>query len=98
MDHLEGNLWQHNFAKLVVLDVSDDYELMQPPLPHVCYPVLAEMWLPRYKLVDRLPETPLVEGYLYDWHESADDEKEEWFVGVVRQEMVQRFLSEPRAC
>lgn len=87
MAEIGGNLWEFNLAKVVVVDVSDDYELMQPPLPTSCYPVIAEIWMPRYKLVDRLPEEPLVAGFLYDWHESPGSKSQDWVVGVVREEI-----------
>ena len=82
-----GNLWEFNLTKVVVVDVSDDYELMQPPLPTSCYPVIAELWLPRHGLLDRFPLEPLVDGFLYDWHQRPDAESADWVVGVVRQDV-----------
>lgn len=87
MAEMGENLWEFNLAKVVVVDVSDDYELMQPPLPTNCYPVLAEIWLPQYKLLDRLPEERLVDGFLYDWHERPGSKSQDWVVGVVREEI-----------
>lgn len=86
MAEIESNLWAYNLAKVVVVDVTDDYRLMQDPLPSICYPVIAEVWLPRYKLIDHLPDRPLVDGYLYDWHETPKDDAGEWVVGVVDRE------------
>ncbi len=80
---IAGNLWDYNLAKLVVVDVTDDYRFMQPPLPSEYYPVLAEMWVPCHNLANRLPKMPLVDGYLYDWHEKPDEVRSEWYVGVV---------------
>ncbi len=85
MAELAGDLWEFNLAKVIVVDVSDDYELMQPPLPTSCYPVIAEVWMPRHKLMDRLPDTPLVQGFLYDWHETPKSGRQDWVVGVVRE-------------
>lgn len=91
MARIEGNLWEHNFARVHVLDVSDDYELMREPLPTCCYPVIAEMWVPRWRLPDGLPKQSLAPGYLYDWHDCPDPILDEWFVGVVREELVQQL-------
>jgi hypothetical protein len=88
MAELAGNLWDFNFAKLVVIDVTDDYRLMQPPLPSACYPVLAEIWVPRHGLLHALPDSTLVEGYLYDWHESPEGDSGSWYVGVVHHELL----------
>lgn len=88
MATLDGNLWEYNLARVVVVDVSDDYRLMQPPLPSECYPVLAEMWVPCLNLARRLPKMCLVDGYLYDWHESPDSTPQTWYVGVVSDTLV----------
>lgn len=93
MADIVGELWRHNLTKIIVVDVSEDYELMQPPLPSECYPVLRETYLPSYKLSRKLPEQTLVEGFLYDWHDMVPNHDEPCFVGVVRQEMVDRFLN-----
>jgi len=93
MAKLDGNLWQYNFAKIVILDVSDDYELMRDPLPNCCYPVIAEMWVPRYKLPNLLPLTDLVDGYLYDWHQSGPNQSDPWMVGMVRSALAESLLS-----
>ncbi len=79
---LDGDLWEHNLARVVVVDVTDDYLLMKPPLPSECYPVLAALWVPRYLLQDRIAEISLVDGYLYDWHE-ASSTSGDWYIGVV---------------
>lgn len=86
MATLDGNLWEFNMVRLVVVDVSDDYRLMQPPMPSDFYPVLRETWLPRHNLTMRLPHETLVQGYLYDWHE-ASGEAGMWYVGVVAEEL-----------
>lgn len=85
MAQLAGCLWKLNLVKVIVVDVSDDYTLMQPPMPSDFYPVLHEVWLPRYKLDAQLPKTDLVSGYLYDWHETPLREDGNWYVGVVNQ-------------
>src|SRR5437588_291864 len=79
------DLWQYNLAKVIVVDVSDDYRLLQPPMPSDFYPVLTETWLPRHNLSNWLAQESLVNGYLYDWHESPGPEEEPWYVGVVDQ-------------
>lgn len=83
MAELEGNLWKYNLAKVLVVDVTDDYRLHQPPLPSSYYPVLQELWLPRHKLDSRVAIDDLIQGYLYDWHERPMEESGEWYVGVV---------------
>ncbi len=85
---LAGNLWEHNMAKVVVIDVTDDYRLMKPPLPSECYPVLAEVWIPVHGIKKRLAAMILVDGYLYDWHETPLDTHGPWYVGVVDRTMV----------
>jgi hypothetical protein len=82
-----GNLWEHNLCRVVVVDVSDDYRLMQPPMPSDFYPVLREVWMPRYLLSQKLPSESLVTGYLYDWHESGDGLSACWYVGVVSEDL-----------
>jgi hypothetical protein len=78
-----GNLWEYNLARVVVIDVSDDYRLMQPPMPSECYPVLKEVWLPTYQVVQNVTKGALVDGYLYDWHESPIEAFGTWYVGMV---------------
>lgn len=82
-----GNLWEYNLTKIVVVDVSDDYRLMQSPMPSDFYLVLTEAWLPAYRLDERLPRHVLVSGYLYDWHETPEDKLGCWYVGVVKEEL-----------
>lgn len=82
-----GNLWEFNLTKVVVVDVSDDYKLMQPPMPSDFYPVLAEMWLPTHNLLESLPTASLMDGYLYDWYETPESEGGRWYVGVVHQDL-----------
>ena len=84
MANLGGNLWEYNVARIIVVDVSDDYKLMQPPMPSDFYPILAEVWLPRHNLAKSLPNVSLMNGYLYDWHEPADNDFGHWYVGVVK--------------
>ena len=83
MATLGGNLWEYNLCRVVVVDVTDDYFSLGPPLPSECYPVLAEMLMPRHDLQRVLPFSHLVQGYLYDWHETASGDGS-WTVGVVR--------------
>jgi hypothetical protein len=87
MGQICGNLWEYNLCRVVVVDVSDDYRLMQPPMPSDFYPVLREIWMPRYLLAERLPDQPLVRGYLYDWHEIPNADSGLWYVGVVQADL-----------
>ncbi len=84
MASVGGNLWEYNLARVKLIDVTDDYMLSQPPLPSEYYPVLAEVWIPRYNLKERLSQTILIDGYLYDWHESPLEADGIWYVGVVQ--------------
>jgi hypothetical protein len=83
MAEIEQGLWKYNLAKVLVVDVTDDYRLHQPPLPSTYYPVLQELWLPRHKLDTKIAHDDLIQGYLYDWHEKPAEESGEWYVGVV---------------
>lgn len=83
MAEVEQGLWKYNLARVLVVDVTDDYRLHQPPLPSSYYPVLQELWLPRHKLDAKIAHDDLVQGYLYDWHERPIEESGEWYVGVV---------------
>ncbi len=94
MARLDGELWKWNLAKVVVVDVTDDYRLMQPPLPCECYPILCETLLPRHNLAKSLLDRGLVNGYLYDWHESPPVEGGAWYVGVVSEDLA-GDLAEP---
>lgn len=87
MATLDGPLWRLNLVKVIVVDVTDDYRLMQPPMPSDLYPVLTETWLPRHNLATSLAEASLVSGYLYDWHESPMQAEGSWYVGVVLAEL-----------
>lgn len=87
MARLDGNLWELNMARIIVVDVTDDYRLLQPPMPSDCYPILRETLLPRYRLMRHLLHADLVSGYLYDWHESPDQDNGNWYVGVVREDL-----------
>lgn len=91
---LFGNLWEFNLAKVVIVDVTDDYKLMQPPMPSDFYPVLREIWLPRHKLGNALPGSTLVQGYLYDWHETPNTQDEPWYVGVVMEDLARAIDAE----
>ena len=93
MASIGGNLWQFNLAKVVVVDVTDDYALMQPPMPSDFYPVLTETYLPRYGLHRALPREALVQGYLYDWHESPLNVQDCWYVGVVRADLASSLVN-----
>ncbi|MCX7799255.1 MAG: hypothetical protein N2109_02820 [Fimbriimonadales bacterium] len=88
---IEGELWRFNFAKVKVVDVSDDYRLMQPPLPSDCYPVLMETWVPVHKLDELLCGREWVQGYLYDWHEPTEGDEAGWVVGVVQRGLVEEL-------
>lgn len=94
MAELIGNLWEYNLARIVIVDVTDDYKLMQPPMPSDFYPVLRETWLPRHNLSRALPGSSLVQGYLYDWHETPDTEDQPWYVGVVMEDLAQAIDAE----
>ena len=87
MADLAGRLSDYNLAKLIVVDVSDDYRLMQAPLPSSFYPVLKEVWLPRHSLDRDLATANLVQGYLYDWHEMPESTVNVWYVGVVAENL-----------
>ena len=84
MATLAENLWAYNLTLVRVVDVTDDYRLMQPPMPSDCYPVIGEAWLPAFGLARRLPDVVLVAGYEYDWHEAGEDS---WIVGVVASDL-----------
>ena len=86
---LAGNLWEYNLTKVIIIDVSDDYRFMQSPMPSDFYPVLAEAWLPTYRLDEQLPIREFVSGYLYDWHEISEERADCWYVGVVKEELAQ---------
>lgn len=94
MATIDGELWTWNLTKVIVVDVSDDYRLMQSPMPSDFYPVLTETWLPRYNLSRCLTSEDLVNGYLYDWHETPATDAEPWYVGVVDQTLA-RTLGGP---
>lgn len=86
MAMMSDELYQLNIAKIVVIDVTDDYRLlMDPPLPNDWYPVLKELCVPAYDLERWLQEGTLVEGYLYDWHTGPVDDDGPYYVGVVDQ-------------
>lgn len=89
MAELHGKLWEFNLAKVVIVDVTDDYRLMQPPMPSDFYPVIGELWLPTYNLANKLTANDFVSGYLYDWHERPLDDRGHWYVGVVEANILQ---------
>ncbi|HCE00549.1 MAG TPA: hypothetical protein DER07_05870 [Armatimonadetes bacterium] len=88
---IDGELWRFNFARVKVVDVSDDYRLMQPPLPSDCYPVLMETYVPVHRLDEMLSGREWVQGYLYDWHEPEEDGEAGWIVGVVRKGLLEEL-------
>jgi hypothetical protein len=92
MAELTDELWRFNFAKVVVLDVTDDYALMQAPLPISCYPVLSEELLPVHVLDKKVCEFQYVKGFLYDWHKTPNMEDQNWYVGVVDEELIKQYL------
>jgi hypothetical protein len=85
---LDGPLWQYNLAKVVVVDVTDDYELMQPAMPGHCYPVLYETYIPLFSLKQDVANALSTDRFLYDWHEQPTDGFGEWYVGVVEKSRV----------
>jgi hypothetical protein len=92
MDRIEADLWRFNVAKVTFVDVTEDYTTMLDPLPSACYPVVREVWLPRYRLTELLSDGKCLEGYLYDWHEPPDEARDEdphWYVGVVSEAALQ---------
>lgn len=94
MAMLSDELYQLNIAKIVVIDVTDDYRLlMEPPLPNDWYPVLTELCVPAYDLERLLKEEHLVPGYLYDWHTGPIDEDGPYYVGVVDQGLAREVTS-----
>lgn len=89
---IDGNLWEFNFARVRIVDVSDDYRFMQPPMPSDFYPVLEELWLPAHDLDRLLAKDDLLQGYLYDWHECPLDGLGEWTVGVVSAQLASELM------
>lgn len=83
MAEIDGNLWEYNLARVIVIDVTDDYRLMQRPMPSDLYPVVQELTMPRYLLATQIAESNWANGYLYDWHERPTETREPWYVGVV---------------
>jgi hypothetical protein len=83
---MNDELCQFNIAKIVVIDVTDDYRSVSgPPLPNDWYPVLRELCVPAYDLERWLGSVPLVDGYLYDWHADPAEHGDPYYVGVVDQ-------------
>lgn len=85
---VDGDLWRYNMTKVVVVDVTDDYRLMAPPLPTECYPVLREVWVPRLMIQGDVSEFRFVDGYLYDWHQTPEADDGVWYVGVVDRSLI----------
>lgn len=81
-------LWRYNLARVVVVDVTDDYGTLRQPLPSDYYPVLREVWVTHHDIERRLAQIELVDGYLYDWHQGPQTEGGPWFVGVVDRGLV----------
>lgn len=94
MAEIAGELWQYNLIRVIVVDVTDDYRLMQPSMPADYYPVLKDTWLPRYGLRDKLPSENLVTGYLYDWHDTPQGEEGRWYVGVVEESLARILIDD----
>ncbi|HMS56943.1 MAG TPA: hypothetical protein PKA27_16245 [Fimbriimonadaceae bacterium] len=94
MAEICGDLWQFNLAKVVVVDCTDDYRLMQSPMPSAFYPVIKETWVPAYQLGKRIVETEFEQGFAYDWHEAPDEDEDHWVVGVVAQNLLHDGLSD----
>lgn len=93
MAEIDGNLWEYNLVKVLIIDVSDDYRLMASPMPSEFYPVLQEMWLPAHRIDTKLVHEELLQGYLYDWHERPSEQAGEWYVGVVDSCLASALLS-----
>ena len=89
MAEMHGKLWEFNLVKVVIVDVTDDYRLMQPPMPSDFYPVIGELWLPKYNLASQLANCDFMNGYLYDWHEKPVNECGNWYVGMVEADIMQ---------
>lgn len=89
---LDGSLTPFNIARVVVLDVTEDYVSLRNPLPPLCYPVVTEMWLPRINMPEKLAADRLLEGYLYDWHVTPDTLEGIWYVGVVDADKAGRLI------
>lgn len=87
MAELAGNLWEWNLTKVVIVDVTDDYRFMLTPMPGEFYPVITELTLPRLSLDSALQTGDLIEGYLYDWHQTPLDAGGSWYVGVVEENL-----------
>lgn len=88
MAEIFGNLWEYNLAKIVIVDVSDDYRLMQNPMPTEFYPVVKEIWMPAYLVNQQLSDQSSTDGFLYDWHESPESVETPWYVGVVNESVL----------
>lgn len=87
MATVAGNLWEWNLTRVVVVDVTEDYRMMLTPMPGEFYPILEELWLPMHNLEGFLQQDHLIDGYLYDWHESPAHLNGNWYVGVVKQDL-----------
>lgn len=85
---IDGNLWQYNLARVVVVDVTEDYRQMRSPMPAEYYPILTEVWVPRICMPQKLADASLLDNYLYDWHQSPEDASGIWYVGVVERQML----------
>lgn len=89
MARLDGDLWRYNVARITFVDVTEDYRTLLDPMPSDFYPVVKDVYVPKYKLLERLMSSHFVGGYAYDWHEAPlpeeEPEGEHWFVGVVNE-------------
>lgn len=86
-----GDLWKYNLAKVVVVDVTDDYKLMQEPLPAQCYPILSQTYVPIIRMQDDIQVLELVDGFLYDWHLKPETADEPWVIAVVNRSFAQEI-------
>jgi hypothetical protein len=86
---LNGILWEYNMAKVVLVDVTDDYRTTRGPLPAECYPVLKEIWVPIVAMPQGLTDPALLGGYTYDWHQSPREDVGPWYVGVVARDALE---------
>jgi len=92
MDRIDGELWRYNLVRVTFVDVTEDCTTFQDPLPSAFYPVVREVWLPRYGLLRAVAARHCLSGYIYDWHEAPEDEsvpEPHWYVGVVSEKFLQ---------
>ncbi len=73
MARLDGDLFSHNFVKLVLLDATHDaLSAQSDQLPPECYPVVRESWAARAHIENACLASAREAGYLYHWHAKSD--------------------------